>query len=481
MPPHKAQASAPDAIQPTVTGLQLPVPGDLAVGRRRPVAGDVGCGSVSRYRQLESVHVLSASPPGLGPRLARLRSNRLLRQNIVLFTGGLVAGVGGFVYHAIAGRILGPASYGEVASLIALYAVLTTPALILVIVLARYAAMLVAASKQGAIRHLVLRTSTVILIPCLLAILGGMALSGVLADFLHLHSRLAIVWMGFAVALIWLTAVPRGILQGLQSFTWLSANLSAEMIVRTGILVPLLLAGVVFAYGLGIFSLRDTLHGNADETVQLRAMARFALAAAAGTLGILLLYNLDVILARHYLDDHGAGIYGGLNKIGTILYFLTLSVSQVLFPRVVEALATNNHPGRLLFSSAAIMSVLGAGALLVFAVVPNVVVGLLFGPAFHDAEPYLLLVGMIGLALSLNNLLVQFFMAAHDWWFVPLLAIGVAAMVIAIVVSHNGIGAVVMDVLVTLLVLLGSLTVRVVLLLPQLHSVVEETPAVQTA
>jgi len=438
--------------------------------------------------------VPDTSSPRLGARLLRLRSNRLLRQNIVLFTGGLVAGVGGFVYHAIAGRILGPASYGEVASLIALYAVLTTPALILIIVLARYAATLVAANQAGAIRHLVLRTSMVILVPCLLAILGGVLLSGSLADFLHLHSRLAIVWMGLAVSIIWLTAVPRGILQGLQSFTWLSANLSAEMIVRTGILVPLLLAGfrasgaivavlagVVFAYGLGVFSLRPTLAAHSSETVQLRAMARFTLAATAGTLGILLLYNLDVILAKHYLDDHGAGIYGGLNKIGTILYFLTLSVSQVLFPRVVEAIATNNHPGRLLFTSAALMSMLGGGALLVFAVVPNLVVGILFGPAFRDAEPFLLSVGLIGLALSLNNLLVQFFMAAHDWWFVPLLAIGVAGMVAAIVLNHAGVAAVVVDVLVTLLALLVALTVRVVLLLPHLHPVLEEVPVLAGA
>lgn len=435
--------------------------------------------------------MLSASRPGLGPRLERLRSNRLLRQNLILFAGGLVAGVGGFVYHAIAGRILGPATYGEVASLIALYAVLTTPALILIIVLARFAATLLAAGSQGAVRHLALRTSIVILIPCLLAILGGVLLSRPLTDFLHLHSRLSIVWMGFAVALIWLTAVPRGILQGRQEFTWLSANLSGEMVVRTAILVPLLLAGFMasgaivavlagaaFAYGLGVFSLRDTLAVRSEDRVQLRAMARFTLAATVGTLGILLLYNLDVILAKHYLGEHEAGIYGGLNKIGTILYFLTLSVSQVLFPRVVEALATNNHPGRLLLTSAGIMSILGAGALLVFAVVPNLVVGILFGPAFHDAEPFLFSVGLIGLALSLNNLLVQFFMAAHDWWFVPLLAIAVTAMTIAIVVFHANVGHVVLDVLLTLGSLLAVLSLRVVLLLPRLHpTVTPEVPA----
>ncbi|HEV2954031.1 MAG TPA: hypothetical protein VG015_08060, partial [Candidatus Dormibacteraeota bacterium] len=51
----------------------------------------------------------------------RLRQNPLLRQNLLLFSGGLIAGLGGFVYHAIAGRVLGPALYGEVARLVAVY------------------------------------------------------------------------------------------------------------------------------------------------------------------------------------------------------------------------------------------------------------------------------------------------------------------------------------------------------------------------
>src|SRR5437660_11001725 len=51
---------------------------------------------------------------GLSQRLAQLLRNRLVRQNLVLFFGGLVAGVGGFVYHALPGPVLGPAPYGSV-------------------------------------------------------------------------------------------------------------------------------------------------------------------------------------------------------------------------------------------------------------------------------------------------------------------------------------------------------------------------------
>jgi len=417
------------------------------------------------------------------PRLRWLRSSRLVRQNLVLFAGGLVAGVGGFVYHAIAGRVLGPSLYGDVASIIAIYAVFTTPTLILILVLARYSATLIASGTTDSVRYLVLRSTQLIAIPSVLVIVAGFLLAVPTADFLHLHSPLPVIWLGIGIAVFWQVGIPRGILQGIQHFTALSANLSLEMVVRCTALALLLaagtgvvgatiavLAGVAFAYLIGIYTLRGQLRAG-GEKAPLRSMVGFSVTATAGTLGILLLYNLDVILAKHYLGAHDAGIYGSLNKIGTILYFLTLSVSQVLFPRVVEALASNNHPGRLLGVSAGIMGLLGAGALLVFGVLPGLVVRLLFGSAFADAQSFIFLVGLIGLSLSLNNLLVQFCMAAHDVWFIPLLAAAVVVLAASIAVYHAGVGSVVADVLTTQLALLAAMTARLLFLLPRLRPV----------
>jgi O-antigen/teichoic acid export membrane protein len=428
---------------------------------------------------------------GLGQRLAPLMRNRLVRQNLVLFFGGLVAGIGGFVYHAIAGRILGPDIYGEVATLIAVYSVGTGPALILIVVLARYTAMLNARGDPG-VRSLLVRTVRLIAIPCLVFILLTTLFARPVALFERVGSTIPILILGFSIALIWQVAIPRGILQGLQRFTSLSLNLSLELVVRTTVVYVLLRAGyavsgamaavfvgLVFVFFLGLFSLRDHFRG-VGQRVQLRVMAGFSLTAAAGIIGVQILYNQDVILAEHYLSHHDGGIYGGLNKIGTILFFLTLSVSQVLFPRVVEAVAKDQNPGRILLSSAGILSALGAGALLVFAVAPGLVVGILFGPSFRDAVPLVFPVGLIGLALSLDNLLVQFFMAVHDRAFVPILALGVVAEGTLIFLFHARVGQVVLDVLVSLLGLLVLLSVRCYVLLPRLRaeSVAEAEPAV---
>ena len=425
--------------------------------------------------------VQTGAPRGLGQRLARIRESRLVRQNLTLFAGGLVAGIGGFVYHAIAGRVLGPATYGQVAFLIAVYSVGTAPALILIVVLARYTATLVARGDAG-VSSLMTRTIRLVAIPGLAAVLVTTLIARPVAEFEHLGSALPVLILGFSIALVWQVAIPRGILQGLQRFTALSLNLGLELIVRTSVIFGLLTAGyavsgamaavfmgLAFCFGLGLLSLRDHFRKSGTR-VPLRAMFGFSLTAAAGIIGIQVLYNQDVILAEHYLGGHAGGIYGGLNKIGTILYFLTLSVSQVLFPRVVEAVAKEHYPGRILAQSAGILTVLGVCALVVFAVVPGLVVGVLFGNGFRDAIPYVLPVGVIGLALSLDNLLVQFFMAVHDRAFVPILAAACIAEAALIVLFHAGVGQIVADVLGSLVGLLVLLSIRCYLLLPNLHA-----------
>jgi hypothetical protein len=91
-------------------------------------------------------------------------------------------------------------------------------------------------------------------------------------------------------------------------------------------------------------------------------------------------------------------------------------------------------------------------------------------------------VGVIGLALALDNLLVQFFMAVHDRAFVPILALGVVAEAGLIFLFHDRVGQVVLDVLVALLGLLVLLSIRCYVLLPRLRreSLAEVEPALES-
>jgi O-antigen/teichoic acid export membrane protein len=437
------------------------------------------------------------SPAERGPatRIQRLRDSKLVRQNLVLFLGGSTAGLGGFVYHAIAGRALGPRRYGEVTALFGLYTVGTIANLTLVLVLARYAANLEAAGRLGAVRHIVVRASRLLALPAVVFCLLTAALAVPVARFENFESPVPVLWLGLAIAAYCYTAIPRGVMQGTQRFTALAGSLTLELLVRVGALVLLLavglavtgsmiaiLAGVTLAYAVGMWSVRDVLRVERDpDPLRMRTMVSFGLTAAAGTLGILLLYSLDVVLAEHYLDKYDAGIYGSLNKIEVIIYYGTLSVSQVLFPRVVEAISTRRHPGRLLLLSGGLMTMLGLGAMVVFGLTRGLVASVLYGAAFASAQPYVLAVSFIGLGLSLDNLLVQFLVAVHDRVFTWMLAVACACLVGLIAVFHAGLTQIVVDVMVTIYGLLATLGVRCLLLLPRLHSEAAEAAPAEPA
>src|SRR5260370_27682293 len=90
--------------------------------------------------------------------------------------------------------------------------------------------------------------------------------------------------------------------------------------------------GLAFAVVLGLVTLRDHFRRTASR-VRLRVMAGFSLTAAAGIIGIQILYNHDVILAEHYLPSPDGGVYGGLKKIRPIPFLPTLNPSQVPLSR----------------------------------------------------------------------------------------------------------------------------------------------------
>lgn len=404
------------------------------------------------------------------------RRGTLLTANVVMLVGGVVGGTGGFAYHAIAARMLWPVAYGEVASLIAVYTIAMTPTQVLTLILAHDAATLTSRQDPGGVRLLVLSAGRSLILPCVAVIALGIMLAAPVAGFLRLGAPMPVVILGIVVAATWLLAVPHGALQGIQRFTALSANLSSEMVVRSLSLVPILLAGfavsgamaallagALFSLCLGVGSLRG-MPSPAAAPVYRQSIAGPWAAATAATVGVLMLFNLDVILAKHYLAPNDAGIYAGLNKLGSIVYFLTLSVSQVMFPKVVAYGTAGGLQGRVLLQSMGALCLLAVLPMAAFAAAPSPVVRALFGPGFASAVPLAPLAGLIGFGVSCVNLAVQFFVAVRDRWFIPLLVSGCALEVALIAVHHDGVAAIVRDVLVAIFTLLLLLVVRVGLL-----------------
>jgi hypothetical protein len=133
--------------------------------------------------------------------------------------------------------------------------------------------------------------------------------------------------------------------------------------------------------------------------------------ATAGLLGLFLLANVDVLLARHYLDRAAAGRYALGAVVAKIAFWAPQFVVTVIFPRLVGAA----DPRRLVAGSAVVIA--GFGGLLGGGLAIADRLGLavpVLGGGYAGLGPLLPLFAALGTALALVQLLLFEGIAARD-------------------------------------------------------------------
>jgi O-antigen/teichoic acid export membrane protein len=133
--------------------------------------------------------------------------------------------------------------------------------------------------------------------------------------------------------------------------------------------------------------------------------------ATTGLLGLFLLANVDVLLARHYLDRAAAGRYALGAVVAKIAFWAPQFVVTVIFPRLVGAA----DPRRLLGGSALLIA--GFGGLLAAGLVVADRVGLIvpmLGGGYEGLGPLLPVFAALGTGLALVQLLLFEGIATRD-------------------------------------------------------------------
>jgi O-antigen/teichoic acid export membrane protein len=133
--------------------------------------------------------------------------------------------------------------------------------------------------------------------------------------------------------------------------------------------------------------------------------------ATTGLLGLFLLANVDVLLARHYLDRAAAGRYALGAVVAKIAFWAPQFVVTVIFPRLVGAA----DPRRLLGGSALLIA--GFGGLLAGGLAVADRVGLVvpvLGAGYEGLGPLLPVFAALGTGLALVQLLLFEGIATRD-------------------------------------------------------------------
>lgn len=397
-----------------------------------------------------------------------------------LFSGGAVMVVGlnsvsfiNYLYHLVIGRMLGPSGYGELASLISLIGLLGIIPSSVSLVIIKYVS---AAKNDQQVNNLVswlknriVKISISFFIIILLA-------SPVISSFLKINKIAYSFLIGLSFLFSLQSALNRSILQGLMRFKEMVVSILIENTSKllisiilifvgfyvSGAMIALAIAAFVGLYITNSYLRFDNKKNNPNTSPNIKSMLLFTIPVLIQSLSTTSIYSSDVILVKHFFSSHDAGIYAALSTLGKIIFFGTGPIGAVMFPLVSQRYAKGYEYRRIFIYSFLITIIFSMVMILVYGLVPNFVISLLYGDAYLKTSSLLVWFGIFISLFSLSSLLINYSLSLGDTKVVLYPAVAALVQITAIWFYHQSIHQVVTISILIMALLLASLLIYLI-------------------
>jgi O-antigen/teichoic acid export membrane protein len=370
-------------------------------------------------------------------------SRTLVRSGGVVLGATLVWHLSNFGFNVIAAHLLNRTHYGTLAAVTALL-YLASPLLVAVQTIAsRLTTTSWTAGDRQRIsalyRYYAVRVG---LIGLLVASVVVLASSGI-ARFLRIESMAPVAILAAALGISMVTHLQRGILQGTSSFDRYALSTLVEAVAKIVLTVVLLLLvwrnvdAAVLAIVLG------SVCGLIANTLLLRflppAAARaealehpyaYSLAALTSLALLATLLSADVIAAKRYLSPSLAGVYAAVSLSGKVVYFLTSSLTFLIFPHFSARQELGLDSRRQLATTPIVVF---------YVLFPKVVIHPLFGTRYDAAASTIRWSALVYGIYAVCYLTSMYLLSQRDLAGVVILAFGAVAELWALYVFHSSV------------------------------------------
>jgi O-antigen/teichoic acid export membrane protein len=381
--------------------------------------------------------------------VATATSARVGRDAALTFAGLMVANVLNYVFYALVSRAIGVEAYGTFSSLVGLVLILSGPALIAQMIVAKLATDCALAPERLA--QLVRAVDRLAFGVSLAAGAALAAASFGIAGFLRINDPLLVTYAGVALFGALMLPFLRGVLQGTAAFRAFALSVVAETFAKAA-LAPVFgliagvrgaVAGMAVGYALaaGATYLMGRPHREGShERLALRTVILGAIPVALAVSCINGMLFFDVVLAKRYLDPRTAGLYGAAALASRALYAIVAFIPTVLLPQAALTAARGQRTRWLFAQAAGAGAAIGAGAIAFFALFPTFVITAIAGRAFASGAPLLVPYVYAIAMLSLANIVATYDIARGRMRFVVPLVLVAAGEIVAMVLRHENAG-----------------------------------------
>jgi O-antigen/teichoic acid export membrane protein len=345
------------------------------------------------------------------------------------------------LFTVLFARILGAGDYGSLAALVSTFLILAVPGSAVQVAVARETALgrlgegpILAATLSAWRRRLAVTGIAVTAVAVLLR--------GSIASLVSVPE----VWAAAATAptaFLWLAlAVERGALQGVHAYRPVAWSIVLEAAGRL-IFGLILVAGgmsvtgaylgtplTLLATALGLLVVSHRRLGPPAPGVPTRRLVDLIGGAWPAVLGLFLvavLQNVDVILVKRQIGGDAAGAYAAAAVAAKAVVWVAIGIGLYLLPEAARAARTGADPRPVLARAVAVVAAVAVPMLLVYAVFPETVLRLAFGPETVRASGALFVLGCAMTLLAVGYLTVQYMLALGRLAFLPALGVVAAA------------------------------------------------------
>lgn len=332
----------------------------------------------------------------------------------------LLSNAGNYILNLYFGRVLTPAAFSDANLMVTFLFTLTSIALVLQLVAARFIARSDELGFPGDSDALAKKLR-------LIALLSGLLTGAVLAiaapfwsALFHTASTLPFVILGIGIPFWLVQAVGRGVMQARLAFAPLALSFIVEMITRLGLGVLLVSLGfgvegatvaltmsfIVTCVLVTLTSLsRNTRTGTGIRGAEVRA---YAALVSILLVGQIIANNSDIFIAKAVFTPTDAGIYAAVALVGRAVFFLAWSVATVLFPEAARRQASGRESSGILRGG--ILAVVGIGLVCTLGAlwIGGPVLGVVLGPAYADLSVPLAAYAAVTTLFAIGNLVASY-------------------------------------------------------------------------
>ena len=376
------------------------------------------------------------------------KKDSLIRDNLILVTASMFGNAAAFFFHLFMIRFLGSADYGTLGVLFSIIYIISAPMLVIQTIITKFTSQYKAKNQLDKINVLLRRSSFKFIKYSSIFFIISLIIIPLLSNFLHIP-KTNLFLLAPIIYMATLTPIFRGAFQGLQKFKLLGYNVIIEAFLK--LIIGAILVYIGFAINGAVLAilisslvpiliaykqLKDYIK-KTDKNIDVKEIYHNSYPILIALITLTLFYTIDLFLVKHYFTPIEAGFYATGSLLGKIVYFASLAVMFVMFPKTTELFTLKKSSTNILIKSIIFIIIISAPILLLFFLFPEFVILILGGAEYLPIKNILGLFGLAMTFITLSWALSFYNLSINKYKFVYALVILNILEILAIILYHS--------------------------------------------